>query len=360
MDIDSKSPIPKYLQFQTWLQDRIDQGFYTPNEKIPTENELVNLSGLSRATVRQALKNLEDNGYIIRKKRVGSFVRKLLKANENMPTVGILVPDIRAGYASILARGAEDEATKNNISLILCNTDDLLSQASYHIERLIQLSVSGVIYIPVAATDDQNLQIINKLKQKNIPVVLADRGIPDSKLYFVTTNNFEGSRLLTQHLVDKGHTKIAFLSNKLFSTERLRYDGFRSKLKDLGIEQDNKITIRIKRPFNINRYLKHVHKIMKQKDRFTAVYAGHDRIALLFYSTAKSLGLSIPKDFSIVGYDNMPFTTISLTTMHQPIYEMGTESMKLILSRMENKKSNIKNIMLTSSLIERTSVKKIQ
>jgi DNA-binding LacI/PurR family transcriptional regulator len=358
--INDKSPVPKYFQLQTWLQDRIEQGYYATNEKIPTEVELVKLSGLSRATVRQALRNLEQDGYIVRKKRVGSFVLKIEKDTKNIPTVGILIPDIRSGYAPILARGAEDEATKNNISLILCNTDDLLSQAKYHIDRLINLKVSGVIYVPVAASDKDNLQIIKKLKRKNIPVVLADRGIQDSEIDIVTTNNFEGSRQIAQHLINEGHERIAFLSNKLYSTERLRYDGFISKMKEANINQDPAITILDKGAFNVNRYLTHVHKILKNKKKFTAVYAGHDRIALLFYSAAKNMGLSVPEDFSLVGYDNMPLTTISLTTMHQPIYEMGQESVRLIIARINNEKSNIKNIILNSTLIKRSSVRKIK
>ena len=358
--INDKSPVPKYFQLQTWLQDRIEQGYYATNEKIPTEVELVKLSGLSRATVRQALRNLEQDGYIVRKKRVGSFVLKIEKDTKNIPTVGILIPDIRSGYAPILARGAEDEATKNNISLILCNTDDLLSQAKYHIDRLINLKVSGVIYVPVAASDKDNLQIIKKLKRKNIPVVLADRGIQDSEIDIVTTNNFEGSRQIAQHLINEGHERIAFLSNKLYSTERLRYDGFISKMKEANINQDPAITILDKGAFNVNRYLTHVHKILKNKKKFTAVYAGHDRIALLFYSAAKNMGLSVPEDFSLVGYDNMPLTTISLTTMHQPIYEMGQESVRLIIDRINNEKSNIKNIILNSTLIKRSSVRKIK
>ena len=99
---------------------------------------------------------------------------------------------------------------------------------------------------------------------------------------------------------------------------------------------------------------------MKNKKKFTAVYAGHDRIALLFYAEAKNLGLKVPEDFSLVGYDNMPLTTISLTTMHQPIYEMGQESLRLIISRINNEKSNIKNIILNSNLIERSSVRTIK
>ena len=358
--INDKSPVPKYFQLQTWLQDRIEQGYYATNEKIPTEVELVKLSGLSRATVRQALRNLEQDGYIVRKKRVGSFVLKIEKDTKNIPTVGILIPDIRSGYAPILARGAEDEATKNNISLILCNTDDLLSQAKYHIDRLINLKVSGVIYVPVAASDKDNLKIIKKLKRKNIPVVLADRGIQDSEIDIVTTNNFEGSRQIAQHLINEGHERIAFLSNKLYSTERLRYDGFISKMKEANINQDPAITILDKGAFNVNRYLTHVHKILKNKKKFTAVYAGHDRIALLFYSAAKNMGLSVPEDFSLVGYDNMPLTTISLTTMHQPIYEMGQESVRLIIARINNENSNIKNIILNSTLIKRSSVRKIK
>ena len=360
MRINKKSSIPKYFQLQTWLQDRIEQGYYSTNDKIPTESELVKLSGLSRATVRQALRNLENDGFIVRKKRVGSFVRRLKKSSNNIQTVGLLVPDIRSGYAPILARGAEDEAIKNDISLILCNTDDSPRQASYHIERLIKLSVSGVIYIPVAATDKKNLQVIDKLKKANIPIVLADRGIQDSNLDFVTTNNFEGSRQITQHLIDKGHKHIAFLSNKLYSTEKLRYSGFISKIKDEGLTIDKRITILDKSAFNVNNYLNHAHQILKNRKKFTAVYAGHDRIALLFYTAAKKLGLSVPEDFSIVGYDNMPLTTVSLTTMHQPIYEMGQESIKLIISRMENKNTNIKNIILNSNLVERSSVRDIR
>ena len=100
-------------------------------------------------------------------------------------------------------------------------------------------------------------------------------------------------------------------------------------------------------------------KNLKNRKKFTAVYAGHDRIALLFYAAAKNLGLNVPEDFSLVGYDNMPLTTVSLTTMHQPIYEMGQESIKLIVSRIKKESKNTKNIILKSNLIDRNSVKSI-
>jgi LacI family transcriptional regulator len=79
----------------------------------------------------------------------------------------------------------------------------------------------------------------------------------------------------------------------------------------------------------------------------------------LFYAAAKNLGLNVPEDFSLVGYDNMPLTTVSLTTMHQPIYEMGQESIKLIVARLNDKSIKTKNIILKSNLIKRKSVKSI-
>ena len=98
---------------------------------------------------------------------------------------------------------------------------------------------------------------------------------------------------------------------------------------------------------------------MKQIDKITAIFAGHDRIALQFYSIAQEMGIAVPGDVSLVGYDDLNFTTVHLTTMHQPIYEMGQESMKLIMSRIQGKERDAQQIELKSYLVERDSVRQI-
>ena len=109
-------------------------------------------------------------------------------------------------------------------------------------------------------------------------------------------------------------------------------------------------------PFIKERYREFARTLLQRKDDFTAVFAAHDRIALLFYSVAQQLGLSIPEDVSIVGYDDLPFTTIALTTIHQPIYEMGQESLRLIMAKIGGELAEPHKIVLKSSLIERSSV----
>lgn len=356
MIIDRNSPVPQYFQLQLWLTEQIEQGVFKPGDKIPTEAEFVDVTGLARATIRQAIQNLVNMGFLVRKRKLGTFVLNRNTDAEKKTIVGILIPDIRSGYAPELARGAEDEAAKNKHSLILCNTDDLYVKAEFHAERLIENSVSGVIFVPTASSDHDNKRIIEKFAFRNIPVVLADRTIPNLDIDYVTTDNFDGAYEITKYLIEKGHEKIAIVYSDLFSTERLRFEGYKAALQDHNIPIDESIIISHSGHFIEKHYLRYAESLLKQKGKITAIFADHDRIALLFYYVAKNLGMSIPEDVSIVGYDDLHFTTIPLTTIHQPIYEMGQESMRLILSRLNNNVRETSKIVLKSHLVERCSV----
>ena len=359
MIIDRNSPVPQYFQLQTWLIEQIEHGVFKANDKIPTEEELVHITGLARATIRQAIQNLVNMGYLARKRRLGTFVKNGTADTEKRTIIGLLVPDIRSGYTPELARGAEDEAAKTRHSLILCDTDDLFIKANFYSDRLIENSVSGVIYVPTAASDEQNRNIVDKFYRKHIPVVLADRTIPGLEIDHVTTDNFQGGYEITRYLIEKGHRNIGVVFSSLFSTERLRYEGYKKALTEYHIPIDPSIIIIDNGPFIPNRYFQYARDLLNQREKITAVFAGHDRIALLFYSAAKELGLAIPEDISIVGYDDLNFTTIKLTTMHQPIYEMGQESMRLIMSRIHENDRKAQHIELNSHLVERDSVREI-
>ena len=359
MIVDRNSPIPQYFQLQTWLIEQIEQGVFKANDKIPTEEELVQITGLARATIRQAIQNLANMGYLERKRKLGTFVRNASVDVEKRTIVGLLVPDIRSGYAPELARGAEDEAAKSKHSMILCDTDDLFVKADFHSDRLVENGVSGVIFIPTAASDEQNRKIIDKFIRKNIPVVLADRTIPGMEIDYVTTDNFDGGYEIARYLIEQGHRKIGVVFSSLFSTERLRFEGYKKALTDYHIPIDPTIIIIDNGPFIPNRYFQYARKLLMQKDKMTAIFAGHDRIALQFYSAAQEMGVAIPGDISLVGYDDLNFTTVHLTTMHQSIYEMGQESMKLIMSRIQGKEREVQQIELKSYLVERDSVRQI-
>lgn len=356
MIVDKNSPIPQYFQLQTWLAEQIQEGIFKPQDRIPTEEELVQLTGLARATVRQAIQNLVGMGYLSRKKGLGTFVTIPQLSQQKQTIVGIIVPDIRSGYAPELARGVEDKAAKSKHSLMVCSSDDLFIKAEFHANRLIENAVSGVIYVPTSSPDAKNKMIVQKFKERNIPVVLADRSIPNLDIDHVTTDNLDGAYQMTSYLINKGHRSIAFLYSNIVSTERLRFDGYQKALADNGIQLDPSIVVSHPGPFNDEQFTKYAQSLLKQRKKFTAIFAAHDRIAFTFYAVAKSMGISFPQDLSIVGYDDLGFYNYPLTTMHQPIYEMGEESMKLISSRIRGSKEGPKSIVLASHLIERDSV----
>ncbi len=359
MIIDRDSPVPQYFQLQTWLIEQIEQGTFKPNDRIPTEEALVQMTGLARATVRQAVQNLVNMGYLSRRRRLGTFVINRDVAAEKRTIVGILVPDIRSGYAPELARGVEDEAARNKHSLILCSTDDLYIRADHQSDRLIENGVNGVIFVPTGASDAKNRLIVEKFTRRDIPVVLADRTIPEVRVDYVTTDNFSGAGELTEYLIRMGHRRIAIALSTLFSTERERLEGYRKALSNHHIPVDPSLVFTNSDPYQERHYQEYARTLFERQPRATAVFAGHDRIAYLFYSVALEMGISIPGDISLVGYDDLPFTQshpVSLTTMHQPIYEMGQESMRLILSRIRGEEGEARRIVLKSHLVERSSV----
>jgi len=359
MIIDKTSPIPQYFQLQTWLIEQIEQGVFKPEDKIPTEAEIQSMTGLARATIRQAIQNMVNMGFLERRRRLGTFVLDQMNSTKKHTIIGVVVPDIRAGYSPELARGAGDEAAKNHHSIILCNTDDLYVKASFHVDRLIETGVSGIIFTPTASPDQKNLGLIDKFKRKKIPVVLADRLLPGIEIDSVTTDNFEGAYTLTNYLISKGHQKIGISLSTLFSTERQRLEGYQKALLDAGLTIDTDLIATIDRPFSEKNYQACVRSLLKKHKRMSAIFAGHDRIAFIVAAMANEMGINIPEDLSVVGYDDLPFTNthpLGLTTMHQPIYEIGKECMNLILSRIRGNPSSPRQIVLRSHLIERDSV----
>ena len=178
----------------------------------------------------------------------------------------------------------------------------------------------------------------------------------------MTTNNREGAYNLTKYLVKKGHKRIAITLSTLFSTERERLEGYKKALRDFDIKIDPSLIQAVNEPFIENRFYHYARALLSLNKNITAVFAGHDRIAYIIYSVAKELGIRIPDDISLVGYDdlNIPnLQSIELTTMHQPIYEMGVESMKLIMARIRGEIDKSQHIVLKSSLVERNSVKAV-
>lgn len=232
-------------------------------------------------------------------------------------------------------------------------------QADDQADRLIEQAVTGVLLMPTAAADEKNRALVHKFLQHGIPVVIADRVIPDLDIDKVITDNYDGAYRITRHLIDKGHTRIAIVINTLLNSARERLSGYKAAIIDSHLPVRPELIFTSDEHYSEENCSEIARMILSQKRNYTAIFAENDKMANIICATAENDGLHIPRDLSIVGYDDAPLidsSPIRLTTMHQPIYEMGTTSINLLLQRLAGDTSEKRTVILNSHLVERESV----
>ena len=201
---------------------------------------------------------------------------------------------------------------------------------------------------------------LERLKRRNIPVVVIDTdGEPPEEVASVGSDNWNGGLLATRHLIGLGHRRIAVVGGpENMLAVRARLDGFRSAHAEAGLPVDERLfrsgNFYIESGYAAGRDL----LSLPEAERPTAVFAGSDVQAIGILRAAQELGLSVPGDLSIVGYDDVPQGTWvypALTSVTQRLATMGTMATELLMDLVEGKKQIATRINLTTELIVRES-----
>ncbi len=215
--IDKSNPIPLYYQIKNDIFNDIESGKYAAAERLPAERVLAEHYGVTRMTIRQAIKVLVEQGYLQVRPGAGTFVsdRRALAPNSDNKIIGVLLPDIQRGIMIDLIRGIEDEAHEAGYNTILCNTDNLWDKAHGYIDRLLANGVQGAIYVPIQdiqnneLKEEKNKEIIERFTDYELPIVLVDHACKLVTTDLVVSDNFGGGFGLTKHLIEMGHRSIA-------------------------------------------------------------------------------------------------------------------------------------------------------
>lgn len=235
-----------YEQLYNYVADAIHTGTLKPNDRVPSEKELAEQFNVSRITSKKALERLYQDGLIDRIRGKGSFVaetpvpqesRKSTNRNEGhvaSKLIGVIVPDYSDSYGLRLVQAIEEQSAKEGYHIVIRRSYGMQDREEDAIRSLTQLDVSGLIIFPVHG-DYYNQELL-RLVLGGFPVVLVDRylkGIPASTVY---TDNHSASKRLTQHLLQKGHREIAFVSPPAENTSTIeeRIQGFQEALREQG------------------------------------------------------------------------------------------------------------------------------
>ncbi len=273
-------------------------------------------------------------------------------------TLGLIISDINNSFFSNLAKGVATFCNDNNWSTMLCNSFDNHIQDSKYIEMLRCKGIDGLIFGMAADTTINDAKkCIKRIESFKLPFVMVDRYIETDKGDIVCVNHCNGGYMAVEYLHKCGHEKIALITgpmNLIDSIER-----YRGAMK---YAQENKIEIK---EYNIceGRYtyesgMKFMDKLIENKGEFTAVFAFNDLMAIGAIKSLVNHGICVPDDISVIGYDDIfmsQITEVPLTTIHQPVIEIGYEAAKLIIEADSVKKK----IVLEPNLVIRESVKNI-
>lgn len=324
-------------------------------------------AGLSQAAVSLILNNKEVR--VSKEKR--ELVHKLAKeynykanslaralATKKTNIIGLIVPDITNYFFAETALYIESKLKEHGYSLILCNTADHAVEEKKYIDLLLSYGVDGLlICISHESLFDETL--IKRLEKLDIACVAFDRFTENLPFPYVSIDNVYGSKLATEYLIKNGHHKIGFIGgpqNVLSANKRL--EGYKASLEEANIPFTNEYA-RIGN-YQFDGGYSAGLSLLKETD-VTAVFVANDMMAYGFYKAARELGRKIPEDISVIGFDDLLFSTtldVPLTTMKQSTDELALNVCDILLKKL-NKQKHPAKVILSPRLTVRNSVKKI-
>jgi LacI family transcriptional regulator len=249
-------------------------------------------------------------------------------------TIGAIIPDNANPFFAEVVRGVEDTSFEQGYSVILCNSDGDPDKELHYANVLVEKRVDGILLIAAGVGPEHILA----WQKQHIPLVLIDRDIPDVSVDVVLTHNARGGWLAARHLIELGHQRIGCIagpSDMTPSDERLA--GYLEALRESGLSADETLVLR--GDFQCQSGYQAGHQILSKDDPPTAIFACNDLMAMGAMRAALELGLRIPGDLSVMGFDDIPlasFINPPLTTIQQPKYEMGVLAASLLLERMQD------------------------
>ncbi len=311
---------------------------------------LNNKDGISLETRAHVLEVIERLGY-----RPSGVARSLVTRRTG--TIGLIVPDVSNPYFSGIAHGVAEVANQNDLSVLLCDTEEQSEQEIEFLRVLEEKQVDGVI---VAAPRHSSEQIVPQIARHQ-NVVVVNRVFPNSPDFtasgYVVNDDRIGGQLATGHLLASGHKCIGYLGGprSSYGSQR-RLIGYKAVLAEAGIPYNENSIVYC--PPTVKGGLEATITVLENDPEITALFCFNDMVAIGALQAIAKLGRKVPDDLAIVGYDDIPMASLvtpALTTCRAPFEEMGRLATRLLIARFQDCEEGCQNIELQPELIVRAS-----
>ncbi|MET0133165.1 MAG: LacI family DNA-binding transcriptional regulator [Kibdelosporangium sp.] len=315
---------------------------------VATVSKVINQRyGVAADTNARVLAVIEELGY------EASLVAQSLR-NHRTNVIGILVADLEP-FSTELLKGAADAIRGTGFELVVYSaggrTSDHVGWERRYLSRLSGTLIDGAVLVTPTVTD----------VQYDAPIVAVDPHTGPSNLVTIDSDNLRGGRLATEHLLELGHRRIGMLTGRPdLQSSQLRERGYRDAMAAAGVPVDESLVA-------VGAYVPEIaveaaHQLLTAPERPTAVFAANDLSAIATIEAATRLGLRVPEDLSVTGFDNVPESALCippLTTVDQPIRQMGQRAIELLVGLIRGEQPDSLHVTLETNLIVRQSARAI-
>lgn len=305
---------------------------------LATIRDVAKLAGVSVATVSRVL---NKNGYVNKEteQKVTTAIEQLRYepnavarglAGKRTGTIALILPDISNPFFPEMARGVEDVAHKHGYTVILCNSDDQGVKERTYIEILKKKYIDGIIF----ASNTLEEADMAKMQEHDLPLVMLDRAPNQDSFSVVRAKNYEGAQLAVKHLLEVGCKRIAHIYGpQELITAKERTAGYEDAVKNLPWYSPS---LMVPGNFRLEGGVKAIEVLLERHPDVDGIFAGNDLMAVGALKALYRMGKKVPDDVAICGFDGIALTEITqpeLTTIAQPIYEMGTLAATVLIEK---------------------------
>ncbi|MDQ0856582.1 LacI family DNA-binding transcriptional regulator [Bacillus sp. V2I10] len=315
---------------------------------ISTVSKVLNNTGSLAAKTRKKVKEtMQELNY---QPSVAASVKKRIQM------IGLLIPNIANPFMAEVARSIENHLKRHGYSLMVYSTDNDLKNEVEYISILKQKYTDGII----VATGLKKEKVIKDLIKTDLPIALLSRDVPSLAIDTVLVDDYLGGYEATNYLISLGHKKIAMITeDTTFSNLRARVQGYKKALEGAGLNYDESLVLT--NNTSLDEGKKSTLTLLKKSSPPTAVFASTEFLAIGALQGAHELNVKVPDELSIVGFDDTVLSAICeppLTTIAQPIEEMGKKVVELLIEEIAKKKESKQRVVLSPKLIVRNSTAK--
>lgn len=358
MNINDKA---KYIILIDSIKNDIIKGKIKPGDKLPSENKLAEEFKMSRHTVRKALSILENDGYVSAEHGRGTFCTLKFKTKNNSKLIAVITTYISDYIFPHVINGIYEVMNSNGYNVLLKNTGNSIAAERNCLDDVLKAGVDGLIIEPSKSQIFcHHEELYERLDKENIPYVFIQGHFSQmSDKPHVLMDDEKGGYIAARHLIELGHKRIIGVFKADDSQGYDRHKGFVKGLNEAGILYDPDLIIWYHTEDKEIKPAVQINALIKRNRDITAVVCYNDQIALLIIKELSKMGLSVPADISVMGFDNSDIADeTGLTSIAHPKDELGKKAADKLL-RLINGEDVKKCDLMDVQIVVRNSTRKL-